>query len=120
MPLLPRRCRVRAAPVRAYCAATCPGTIPACEAAFVTVMGQPFHDIAQLTLGQDLRPMEDFLATRRGEQALLRGGLLHHPGLDRHVNGALIDTPALVAARRIDACCANGAMRALTSFPKAP
>ena len=108
--------RPQFAPVRAYCAATCPGTVAACEAAFVTVMGQPFHDTAQLTPPQDLIPMADFFATPRGEQALLRCGLMHHLGLDRHI-GTVDNSPALAAARQIDACFAAGAMRALATFP---
>ena len=108
--------RPQFAPVRAYCAAACPGTASACAAAFVTVMGQPFHDTAQLTPPQDLIPMADFFATPRGEQALLRGGLMHHLGLDRHI-GTVDNSPALAAARQIDACFADGAMRALATFP---
>ena len=110
--------RPQFAPVRTYCGATCPGTVPACEAAFVTVMGQPFHDTAQLTPGQDLMPLSDFLATPRGEQVLLRGGLMHHLGLDRQDGypGALIKNPALLAARSVDACFTEGAIRALLPF----
>ena len=111
--------RPQFAPVRAYCAAACPGTLPACETAFVTVMGQPFHDTAQLTPDQDLMPLPDFFATPRGEQALLHGGLMHHLGLDRHGSGVLSDNPGLRAARNIDACFADGAMRALSPFPSA-
>ena len=111
--------RPQFAPVRAYCAAACRGGVPACETAFVTVMGQPFHDTAQLAPNQEIMSLSDFFATPRGEQALLHGGLTHHLGLDRDGVGVLTNNPGLQAVREIDACFADGAMRALSPFPSA-
>ena len=107
------------APLRAYCAARCPTTLPACEAAFVTIFAQPYHTIAAQTPYHDLISAADFFATPRGEQVLLGPALTHRLGLDRvdGYQGALADNPALQAASAIDACLTAGAIRALSPLP---
>ena len=113
--LLPRP---QFAPVRAYCAARCPD-VPACEAAFVTLLGAPHHSVTPATPLQGLIDEAAFFATKRGEQVLLSAGVKHRLGLDlkQDAAGLLPQNPAYQAARAIDACLTDGALRAIKPFP---
>ena len=117
--LLPRP---QFAPVRAFCAARCPTSTPSCEAAFVTLFGAPHHSVTPLTPLTALMPEAAFFATRRGEQVLLGAGIRHRLHLDLVQDAAtpLQQDPAWQSARAIDACLANGALRAVQPFPKSP
>lgn len=88
-------------PLLTLCATICPQTRDQCAVAFVAGFGHPF---GRATLYQPLASListEDFFDTPRGRLILLRS-----------VRGALGDTPAtspaLAAARQIDACLADG------------
>ena len=110
------------APVSAYCKAHCPGSTPACETAFVTLYGQPYHAVAALTPWSTLVSAADFFASPRGEQVLLGSGLTHRLGLDRKggYRGALTGNAAWQAANTVDACLAAGALRAQVPLPASP
>ena len=119
--------RPQFAPVRAYCQARCPGTTPTCEAAFVTIFGQPYHAITQATPLQAVLSAAEFFASPRGEQVLLGPGMVHRLGLDRLAldrlggyRGAVADSPAWVAANSLDACLAEGVLRAQSPLPAVP
>ena len=117
--LLPRP---QFAPVRAYCAARCPATAPACAAAFVSLLGAPHPSVAQVTPLTDLMDEAAFFATQRGEQVLLNAGVRDSLGLDRVPDpGELLPhDPAWQSARAMDACFGDAALRALQPFPAAP
>ncbi|MEO8244331.1 MAG: hypothetical protein ABI832_18690 [bacterium] len=108
-------------PVRAYCAAACPGSTPACETAFVSLLGAPHHSVTQLTPLQDVMGEAAFFATARGEQVLLAAAAKHRLGLElsHDVAGDLVKNPAFVATETVDACFANGVQRAVAPFPVA-
>ncbi len=110
--LMPRR---QFAPVRAYCETHCQDDPPACEAAYVTIFGQPYHTVTPETPWAALMSAANFFASARGEQVLLATPLIHRLGIDRDdgYHGALEDNPAWIAANKVDACFANGALRAL-------
>ncbi len=114
--LLPRP---QFAPVRAYCAAACPDTTPACEAAFVSLLGQPHDSTTQLAPLTDVIGEASFFATPRGEQVLLAAAVRHRLGLDLSPNiiGHLPENPAFAAASQIDSCFAAGVQRAVAPFP---
>ena len=93
-------------PLLTLCAAACPQTKDQCATAFVAAFGHPF---GRTTLSQpltSLMPTQDFFATPRGRLLLLRS-----------TQGQLGDdpatSPALVAARQIDACLADAILAAL-------
>ena len=111
--------RPQFAPVRAYCETHCPGSIPACEAAYVTIFGQPYHTVTPQTPWGSLMSDADFFGSPRGEQVLLATPLIHRLGMDRDdgYHGALADNPAWIAAHRVDACFAAGAIKALQPLP---
>ena len=117
--LLPRP---QFAPVRAWCAAFCATSAPACAAAFVTLLGAPHHSVTPSTPLAGLMAEADFFATRRGEQVLLAAGVRHRLGLDlvQDAAGPLPQDPAWRAARATDACFADGAMRAVQPFAASP
>lgn len=94
-------------PLLTLCATACPQTRDQCAAAFVAGFGHPY---GRATLAQPLTSLiatEDFFATPRGRQILLRS-----------TQGKLGDnpttSPALAAAREIDACIADAV---LAAFP---
>ena len=117
--LLPR---AQFAPVRAFCAARCPTAAPACEAAFVTLLGAPHQSVTQSTPLIGLMDEAAFFATPRGEQVLLSAGVRHRLHLDRVPDpGELLpQDPAWQAAQAMDACFGDAALRALQPFPAAP
>jgi hypothetical protein len=87
-------------PLLTLCATACPDTADQCTTAFVAAFG---HPVGRATRAQPLTSListEDFFATPRGRQILLRA-----------TKSALGDTPAtspaLKAARDIDACLAD-------------
>lgn len=89
-----------------FCAAACPATADACTNAFVAGFGHPY---GRATMAQPLTSListEDFFATARGQLILLRS-----------THGALGDdpaaSPALAAARQIDACLADAVLSSL-------
>jgi hypothetical protein len=93
-------------PLLALCAATCPDTPDQCATAFVAAFGHPY---GRATMAQPLTSListEDFFATPRGRLLLLRSAM-----------GPLGDdpatSPALSAARDIDACLADAILTAL-------
>lgn len=114
--------RPQFAPVRAYCQARCPGTTSACAAAFVTIFGQPYHATAQATPLQAVMGTAEFFASPRGEQVLLGPAMVHRLGLDRPggYRGAVADSPAWLAAKSLDACLAEGVLRAQSPLPAVP
>jgi hypothetical protein len=92
-------------PLLALCAAACPQTKDQCTTAYVAGFGHPFGRAAQSQPLTALISTEDFFATPRGRLLLLRS-----------TRGALGDTPAtspaLAAARQIDACLADAILAA--------
>jgi hypothetical protein len=106
--------RPQFAPVRAYCEARCASTAAACEAAFVSTLGQPYHTVARATPFLAVMSEADFFASPRGEQVLLGPGLAHRLGLDRvgGYRGAVADSPAWRGANAADSCLAQGMLRA--------
>jgi hypothetical protein len=93
-------------PLVILCASICPQTKDQCAPAFVAGFGHPF---GHATLSQPLTSListEDFFATPRGRLLLLRS-----------TQGQLGDdpaaSPALAAARAIDACLADAVLAAL-------
>jgi hypothetical protein len=117
--LLPR---TEFAPVRAFCAAACAGTAPACEQAFLMLLGAPHHSVTQSTPLHALMPEAAFFSTPRGAQILLAPALKHRLGLDLVPDPAAdaAANPALAEARAQDACFAEAALRALAPLPAAP
>lgn len=109
-------------PVRAYCAAHCPDSAKACAAAFVTLLGAPHPTVAQMTPLLGLIDEAGFFASARGEQVLLSAGVRHRLGLDLvpEVSALLPLDPAFQTARTMDACLADGALRAVAAFPAIP
>ena len=107
------------APVRAYCAAHCPDTAPACAADFITMLGEisPATGLAT-PLGEVISEAE-FFASPRGEQVLLAPALQHRLDLARidGFTGPLTAHPAFAAAAAGDSCFADGARRALPPLP---
>ena len=114
--------RPQYAPVRAWCAAQCAATAPACEAAFVSLLGAPHQSTAQLTPFADLMDEAAFFATPRGGQVLLSAAVRHSLDLDLAPDPAALAArhPAWLATRGIDACFADAALQALTPFPGPP
>lgn len=110
------------APVRQYCAATCPGTAPTCEAAFVSLLGAPRRYVASATPLQGAVDLARFFASPRGEQVLMAAALRNRLGLNTSsdVPAALTAHPAYQAAATQDACFAAGALRAVQPFPATP
>ncbi|MBP9184638.1 MAG: hypothetical protein KBF78_15990 [Fuscovulum sp.] len=93
------------APLPALCAATCPLSADACTTAFVAAFGHPFARNGTAQPFVALMPPEQFFATPRGRKLLLRStaGVL---GSDPAAS------PALAAARAIDACLADAVLAA--------
>lgn len=92
-------------PLLTLCATACPPSHDQCTTAFVAAFGHPY---GRATLDQPLTSListTDFFATPRGRLLLLRS-----------TRGALGDTPAtspaLAAARQIDACLADAILAA--------
>jgi hypothetical protein len=92
-------------PLLTLCATICPKTAAQCTTAFVAGFGHPY---GRVTLAQPLTSListEDFFASPRGRQLLLRSTL-----------GKLGDnpatSPALTATRDIDACLADAILTA--------
>lgn len=114
--------RPQYAAVRAYCAAACATSAPACEAAFVVLFGQPYRATTPQTPFAALLDPARFFASPRGEQVLLGAALTHHLGLDRGIgdHGALQTHPAILGARKVDACLVDGALRAQGPLPQNP
>jgi hypothetical protein len=93
-------------PLLTLCETTCPATAGQCATAFVAAFGHPY---GRATLDQPLTSListEDFFATPRGRLLLLRstrGALGEDPAT----------SPALKAARDIDACLADAILAAI-------
>ena len=109
-------------PVQAWCSAACPGTTPACEAAFVSLLGAPYHAVTPATPLSDVISEAAFFASPRGGQVLLAAAVRHRLGLDRAGDVAVqvTQSPAFLAAQSTDACFAAGVVRAVQPFPKSP
>lgn len=109
-------------PVVGYCSAACPGTIRACEAAFVTLLGAPYHAVTPATPLSQVMAEPTFFATPRGEQVLLAAAVKHRLGLDRKADVARLvaQSPAFTAAQATNTCFATGVLRALQPFPTSP
>lgn len=94
-------------PLTALCKASCPQTADQCAVAFVAAFGHPYGRATSAQPLTSLISTETFFATPRGRQVLLRT-----------TQGALGDdpasSPALAAAREIDACLADAT---LAAFP---
>jgi hypothetical protein len=92
-------------PLLTLCASTCPQTHDQCTTAFVAGFGHPYGRATQAQPLTSLISTKDFFATPRGRLILLRS-----------TRGALGDTPAtspaLTAARAIDACLADAILAA--------
>ena len=117
--------RPQFAPVRAYCEARCPTSAAACEAAFVTLLGVPLPSIEQASPIHDTISEAEFFASPRGEQMLLGPALFawnHRNWANGGAgySGPLQDNPAFQTARTVDACFAEGALRASEPLPAAP
>lgn len=93
-------------PILAVCAAACPQTRAHCTTAFVAAFGHPFGRVTTAQPFASLIPASEFFATPRGRLVLLRS-----------TQGQLGDdpaaSPALAAARQIDACLADAILAAL-------
>jgi hypothetical protein len=93
-------------PLLTLCATICPQTTAQCTTAFVAGFGHPYGRSTQAQPLASLIPTSDFFATPRGRLLLLRS-----------TRGALGDTPAtspaLTAARAIDACLADAILEAI-------
>jgi hypothetical protein len=102
-------------PVRAWCAANCPASAPACAEAFITMLGEISPATVLATPLQEVLPEAEFFATKRGERVLLEPALHHRLELARigGFAGALTAHPAFSAAAARDACFAEGVRRAL-------
>lgn len=110
------------APIRAFCAARCAGTAPACEAAYLSLLGAPHPSTAQSTPLNGLMSEAAFFATPRGAQVLLAPALKQRLALNRvadPVAHAAAD-PALQAVRGLDACFADAALQALQPSLQSP
>jgi hypothetical protein len=114
--------RPQYAPVRAYCAAACPASASACEAAFVSLLGAPYHAVTDGTPMHDTMDEPAFFATPRGAQVLLADGVTHRLGMDRKdgFHGDLTRNPAFQAAGAVDACFANGVLQAMLPLSDQP
>lgn len=114
--------RPQYAPVRGWCAAACDGTAPACASAFVSLLGAPYHTVADGTPMQDTMDEAAFFATPRGAQVLLADGVTHRLGMDRTdgFHGDLTQNPAFQAARAVDGCFATGVLQALLPLSAKP
>ncbi|HLQ20213.1 MAG TPA: hypothetical protein VK146_14665, partial [Tabrizicola sp.] len=93
-------------PLLTLCAAACPQTKDQCTTAFVAAFGHPYGRVTTSQPLTSLVATEDFFATPRGRLILLRS-----------TQGAVGDdpatSPALAAARQIDACLADAILAAL-------
>lgn len=92
-------------PLLTLCATTCPATRDQCTTAFVAGFGHPFGRATQSQPLTSLISTEAFFATPRGRLTLLRstaGPLGKDPAT----------SPALQAAREIDACLADAILAA--------
>lgn len=103
------------APVRAFCAATCPDTAPACAEAFLTMLGEISPATTLSTPLQEVMAEADFFATPRGARVLLEPALHHRRELARinRFRGPLTDHPAFAAAESRDRCFAGAARAAM-------
>ncbi|MGL4235711.1 hypothetical protein [Tabrizicola sp.] len=93
-------------PLLAVCATTCPASQDQCATAFVAAFGHPPGGVTRVQPLTSLISTEDFFATPRGRLILLRstaGQLGDDPAT----------SPALAAARDIDACLADAILAAL-------
>ncbi len=93
-------------PLLAVCTATCPETAQQCTTAFVAGFGHPYGRATHAQPPTALISTADFFATPRGRDSLLRstrGRLGDNPAA----------SPALVAARQIDACLADAILATL-------
>jgi hypothetical protein len=92
-------------PLLSLCASICPQTKDQCAAAFVAGFGHPYGRATTAQPLVSLIATEDFFASPRGRLILLRS-----------TAGALGDSPAtspaLAAARAIDACLADAVLAA--------
>jgi hypothetical protein len=93
-------------PLLTLCASVCPQTRDQCATAFVAGFSLPYGRASHSQPLTSLISTEDFFATPRGRLILLRS-----------TGGALGDTPAtspaLAAARQIDACLADAILAAV-------
>jgi len=93
-------------PLLGLCAAACPATAQACTTAYVAAFGHPY---GRATMAQPLTSLmstRDFFATPRGQLLLLRSAA-------GQLRGDAEGSPALAAARDIDACLADAVLAAV-------
>jgi hypothetical protein len=93
-------------PLLTLCAATCPQTQGQCTTAFVAAFGHPTGRTASSQPPTSLISTGDFFATPRGRLVLLRSTL-------GQIGDDPATSPALAAARQIDACLADAILAAL-------
>lgn len=110
------------APVRAFCAARCATTAPACETAFLSLLGAPHPSTAQSTPLNGLMPEAAFFASPRGAQVLLAPALKRRLALNRAADplAQAAADPAFRAARDLDACFADAALQSLQPALQSP
>ncbi len=93
-------------PLLVLCATECPATQNQCAAAYVAAFGHPY---GRTTLAQPLTALiatKDFFATPRGRLILLRSAA-------GQLGAAPASSPALAAARKVDACLADAVLAAV-------
>jgi hypothetical protein len=108
--------RAEFAPLRAYCAARCPGEPKACERAYIQAFGYRGIAFAWYEPQFDVISAATFYASPRGERLLFTEGLATAQNLPRDAHGdvtAINAIPAIAAARGVDACFATGLDRVL-------
>lgn len=93
-------------PLLALCAATCPQSQDPCATAFVAAFGHPFGRSTPSQPPTSLIATGEFFATPRGRLTLLRSTL-------GQVGDDPATSPALTAARQIDACLADAILTAI-------
>jgi hypothetical protein len=109
--------RAEFAPLRAYCAARCPGEPGACERAYIQAFGYRGIALAWYEPQFDVIPAATFYASPRGERLLFTEGLAAGQNVPREGPGdvmAINAIPAISAARGADICFTTALDRALS------
>ena len=99
-------CEPEFQPILAVCAAACPQTRAHCTTAFVAAFGHPFGRSTPSQPPTSLIATGEFFAAPRGRLTLLRSTL-------GQVGDDPATSPALTAARQIDACLADAILTAI-------
>lgn len=92
-------------PLLTLCATICPQTQDQCSTAFVAGFGHPYGRVTQSQPFTSLISTKDFFASPRGQQLLLLA-------TQGQLGDAPAASPALTAARSIDACLADAVLAA--------